>query len=122
LRHPGAGRCAAMLVFLFAMQTATRTVDFVTPADPATASFDLATAKPSTSGDDRCGAERRSDDIVVCGSKKAMDFTGLPEFSERPVRATANIKGLGRLSVEGESRNVGGFTSKAATVKVKIPF
>lgn len=106
----------AMLLTLQAVETATL-------PDASMAGFDLATAKPSDT-DTGCKASNLGGDILICGRRKNMDIdiSGMPDFAEKPIRAGVDVAPGTRVSVEGEQRNVGGFTSKAATVKLRIGF
>ncbi|MES2097450.1 MAG: hypothetical protein V4459_11895 [Pseudomonadota bacterium] len=111
-----------MLIWLVSLQAVAQSV-VVTPPDPSLARFDLATAKPADPSD-RCGVDQPGGDILICGRKKALDIdtSQMGDFAEKKVRAGVNLSPTARVSVEGESRNVGGFTSKAATIKLRIGF
>lgn len=85
------------------------------------ASYDLANApKP------RPCERTAGDDIVVCGGKGGDQYRLKPltRQLERPMlpKAEVGVLGKGKLSAETESAGVGGFTSKRAMVRLKIPF
>lgn len=83
--------------------------------------FDLAKFKPRPV---ECGSAGAGGEIVVCGRRRRPEPTWLAPRAEKAALPPAEIKLPGDMSVgvEAVQRDVGGFPSRAATVKVKIPF
>lgn len=112
-----------MLIVFLAMQAAPVTGgQAIFPATDLSG-FDLAKARPK-SADNACGIDNPGGDIVVCARHKMMDFdiSGMPDFTEKPVRSVVDLPGGAKAGIGTTAREVGGFTSKAIMAKVKIGF
>jgi hypothetical protein len=123
LRHDDSTRCRAMLIVILALQAVPQPGNRpMTPNDELNR-FDLATARPK-SGDNRCGGDDGSGDIVVCARKKMMDVdtSRMPDFAEKPVRSIVALPGGAKAGIGTTAREVGGFPSNAIMAKLKIGF
>jgi hypothetical protein len=123
LRHARAAASRAMLIVALALQAAAPPARQPIPSVRDLDGFDLATAKHKDTGD-ACGADDPNGDIVVCARRKMLDIdiSRMPDFAERPVRATVDLPGGAKAGVGTTARTVGGFPSNAIMGKVKIPF
>lgn len=112
-----------MLIAILALQAATTARDRPLIGGEDLERFDLATARPKPRDDD-CGIGDGGDDIIVCARKKILDIdtSRMPDFTEKPVRATVDLPGGAKAGIGTTARDVGDFPSNAIMGKVKIPF
>ena len=112
-----------MLIVALALQAAAPSGERPIQSGGDLDGFDLAKARPKDP-DTACGVADPHGDIVVCARRKMLDIdtSRMPEFTERPVRAIADLPGGAKAGVGTTAREVGGFPSNAIMGKVKIPF
>lgn len=82
--------------------------------------FDLARLPHAVSAPS-CGEPGADGEILVCA--RSRDIVGLPDFSEKPLRAEIDLPGGWRGSIVGEQRSIGpGVSVPAAMVRLKLHF